>query len=107
MGWPPIDVVVINLYDFEGETAKPNVTLDHAVENIDIGGPSGLRAAAKNYKRVTVVCNPADYGWVGSKISLQQVTERDRDELMLKVFQHTAGYDNAIAGYLARHAPAP
>ncbi len=107
MGWAPIDVVVINLYDFEGETSKPDVTLEHAVENIDIGGPSGLRAAAKNFERVTVVCNPADYEWVGRKMQNGGTNRHDRYELMLKVFQHTAAYDYAIASYMAMHPVAP
>lgn len=98
----PVDLVVCNLYPFEQTIAKPGVTLAEAIEQIDIGGVALLRAAAKNFARVTVVCHPADYDLV-----LQQLREHGevhptiRQKLALKAFQHTRDYDTAISAYLA------
>jgi phosphoribosylaminoimidazolecarboxamide formyltransferase/IMP cyclohydrolase len=99
---PPIDLVVVNLYPFEATVAKPNCDLPTAIENIDIGGPTMLRAAAKNNRFVAVVVNPADYDGIVDLLSnnngsLEQAT---RFDLAVKTFEHTAAYDGAIANYL-------
>ncbi len=103
-----IDLVVVNLYPFERTVAKPGVEWDEAIENIDIGGPSMLRSAAKNHASVTVVCDPGDYAPVLAAMAggaAELATLRRR--LALKVFQRTAAYDGAIAGYLESHAADP
>jgi phosphoribosylaminoimidazolecarboxamide formyltransferase/IMP cyclohydrolase len=98
-----IDLVVVNLYPFEQTVARPNVTLHDAIENIDIGGPSMLRSAAKNHESVTVVVDPADYGVVAEQIKAQGNTTLElRRRLAAKVFARTAAYDGAIAAYLAK-----
>ncbi|MGH7955486.1 MAG: bifunctional phosphoribosylaminoimidazolecarboxamide formyltransferase/IMP cyclohydrolase, partial [Opitutaceae bacterium] len=106
-----IDLVVVNLYPFEETVAKPGVTLEHAIENIDIGGPSMLRSAAKNYESVTVVCDPADYGPVLAALAAESSEPAKiaglRRTLALKVFQRTASYDAAIATYLEAQATEP
>ena len=94
-----IDLVVVNLYPFEQTVAKPHVEFEEAVENIDIGGPSMLRSAAKNHESVTVVCDPADYNAVLAAQSPEELAALRR-KLALKVFQRTASYDAAIARYL-------
>jgi phosphoribosylaminoimidazolecarboxamide formyltransferase/IMP cyclohydrolase len=100
-GIAPIDLVVVNLYPFEATIADPDCTLENAVENIDIGGPAMLRAAAKNYGGVAVVVDPADYAVVLDEIRASgSVSEATRFRLAKKVFAHTAGYDGAIANYL-------
>jgi phosphoribosylaminoimidazolecarboxamide formyltransferase/IMP cyclohydrolase len=101
-GIRPIDLVVVNLYPFRETVAKPGVTLEEAIENIDIGGPSMLRSAAKNYASVTVVVDPADYEEVLQTIADNEgeTTSKLRERLAIKVFQATAAYDAAIAGYL-------
>ncbi len=98
----PIDVVVVNLYPFEATIAKPNCHFDEAIENIDIGGPSMLRSAAKNHEDVLVVVDPGDYARVLDSVTGNVVTRELRRELAMKVFQHTARYDSLIAGYLER-----
>jgi phosphoribosylaminoimidazolecarboxamide formyltransferase/IMP cyclohydrolase len=98
----PIDVVVVNLYPFEATIAKPHCTFDDAIENIDIGGPSMLRSAAKNHEDVLVVVDPADYSRVLDAIRAGTVTRAMRRELAMKVFQHTARYDSLIASYLEK-----
>jgi len=99
----PIDLVVVNLYPFEQTVAKPGVRLEDAVENIDIGGPSMLRSAAKNHQSVTVVVDPADYETVASQIARQGETTLElRRELAAKVFARTAAYDAAIADHLEK-----
>ncbi len=101
-GIRPIDLVVVNLYPFEQTVAKPDVTLEDAIENIDIGGPSMLRSAAKNHQSVTVVVDPADYGRVADQVSENGETTLDlRRELAVKVYSRTAAYDGAIALHLA------
>jgi phosphoribosylaminoimidazolecarboxamide formyltransferase/IMP cyclohydrolase len=95
-----IDLVVVNLYPFEETVAKPDVTYAQAIENIDIGGPSMLRSAAKNHASVTVVVDAADYDHVLSALPDARSLGRLRRELALKVFQRTSAYDGAIAGYL-------
>ncbi len=94
----PIDLVVVNLYPFEQTVARPDVTLPEAIENIDIGGPSMLRSAAKNHESVTVVVDPADYAEVARQISeTGNTTPALRRKLAAKVFARTAAYDAAIA----------
>ncbi|MEA3335364.1 MAG: bifunctional phosphoribosylaminoimidazolecarboxamide formyltransferase/IMP cyclohydrolase [Chloroflexota bacterium] len=97
----PVDLVVCNLYPFADTVAEPGVTLTESVEQIDIGGVALLRAAAKNFERVTVVCDPRDYHRVSQALEQKQVDEGLRRELALKAFRHTAAYDAAIADYLA------
>ena len=98
----PIDLVVVNLYPFEATVAKPGVTLEEAIEQIDIGGPSMLRSAAKNYRSVTVVVDPADYAVVidAMKESDGATTLQLRERLGIKVFVSTSKYDGAIANFL-------
>jgi phosphoribosylaminoimidazolecarboxamide formyltransferase/IMP cyclohydrolase len=99
----PIDMVIVNLYPFEATIAKPTCHFDDAIENIDIGGPSMLRSAAKNHEDVLVVVDPTDYHRVLTALQEHTVTPALRRELAMKVFQHTARYDSVIAGYLERH----
>ncbi len=97
----PIDLVVVNLYPFTETAARPGVSWDEVVENIDIGGPSLLRAAAKNYRDVLVLCDPSDYAPTLEALSRGgPIDEGQRYRLMRKVFSHTASYDAAIAEYL-------
>ena len=95
-----IDLVVVNLYPFEQTVAKPHVAFEEAIENIDIGGPSMLRSAAKNHESVTVVCDPADYDAVLAALGEPAKLAELRRRLALKVFQRTGAYDTAIARYL-------
>jgi len=110
---PPIDLVVVNLYPFEQTIAKPGVTLHDAIENIDIGGPSMLRSAAKNHDSVTVIVDPADYAEVAGQISAAgNTTLALRRQLAARVYARTSAYDGAIAAHLAKvfagpAAPAP
>src|SRR5262245_53154987 len=101
-GIGPIDVVVVNLYPFESTIAKPNCSFEEAIENIDIGGPSMLRSAAKNHEDVLVVVDPTDYQRVLNAAKAGSISAEFRRELAMKVFQHTARYDSLIAGYLER-----
>jgi phosphoribosylaminoimidazolecarboxamide formyltransferase/IMP cyclohydrolase len=104
----PIDLVVVNLYPFEQTIAKPDVTLEHAIENIDIGGPSMLRSAAKNYRSVTVITDPADYAVVSAEITTKGGTSMaTRERLAAKVFRTTGYYDALIARYLSARLPEP
>jgi phosphoribosylaminoimidazolecarboxamide formyltransferase/IMP cyclohydrolase len=97
-----IDLVAVNLYPFQETIAKPNVTLDDAIENIDIGGVALIRAAAKNHARVTLICDPADYESVLREIKENKnATLETRRRLALKGFAHTAEYDLAISDYLS------
>jgi phosphoribosylaminoimidazolecarboxamide formyltransferase/IMP cyclohydrolase len=102
-----IDLVVVNLYPFEQTVAKPGVHFEEAIENIDIGGPSMLRSAAKNHADVTVVCDPDDYPAVSEALAAPQKLPELRRRLALKVFQRTATYDAAIARYLESQATEP
>ena len=105
-GIQPIDLVVVNLYPFEQTVAKPNVTLAEAIENIDIGGPTMLRSAAKNYTDVAVVCSPRDYGRVLEELERTgEVSAKTRFELCRTVFLHTARYDSAISAWLNNQVP--
>src|SRR5205807_5689971 len=101
-GFEPIDLVVVNLYPFEQTIAKPGVTLAEAIENIDIGGPSMIRSAAKNYESVTVVVDPADYDLVLETIRDYggETTLKLRERLAIKAFIKTSSYDRAISTFL-------
>jgi len=98
-----IDLVAVNLYPFRQTVARPGVTLEEAIENIDIGGPSMLRSAAKNYQSVTVITNPARHSLVLEEMKRGggEVSQETRARLAMEAFAHTAGYDAAIYGYLA------
>ena len=98
-----IDIVAVNLYPFKETVAKPDVTLAEAIENIDIGGPSMVRSAAKNYKDVAVMTNPNQYGIyldsIKGNISIKPETLRK--QFMLEAFKHTAEYDTTISNWMA------
>ncbi|MFZ5590459.1 MAG: bifunctional phosphoribosylaminoimidazolecarboxamide formyltransferase/IMP cyclohydrolase [Bacillota bacterium] len=100
-GIVPIDLVAVNLYPFRQTVARPGVTLEEAIENIDIGGPAMVRAAAKNHESVLVVVNPSRYGEVLAALQNNTVSMELRRSLALEAFSHTAAYDAAIANYLA------
>lgn len=107
-GIEKIDMVCVNLYPFEATIAKENVTMEDAVENIDIGGPSMLRSAAKNFRDVTVVCDPDDYTLILEEIaSTGNTTPSTRLRLSAKAYTHTAEYDSHIATYMRRQACLP
>ena len=97
----PIDLVVVNLYPFAATVAKEDCTLEDAIENIDIGGPTMVRAAAKNHKDVTIVVNASDYGLVLEEMAQNEgsLTYQTRFDLAIKAFEHTAEYDGMIANY--------
>lgn len=100
-----IDLVCVNLYPFRETIVRPGVTMEEAIENIDIGGPSMLRSAAKNWADVTVVCDPSDYGTVLDELRAGGMTERaTRLRLSAKAFTHTAEYDAMIASYMRAQA---
>ena len=100
-----IDMVCVNLYPFRQTISKPDVTMEDAIENIDIGGPSMLRSAAKNYKDVTVVCDPADYAQIIEQIKAGgSTTVETRLQLSAKAYTHTAEYDSMIATYMRKAA---
>ncbi|MBI3712115.1 MAG: bifunctional phosphoribosylaminoimidazolecarboxamide formyltransferase/IMP cyclohydrolase [Burkholderiales bacterium] len=101
-GIPTIDMVVVNLYPFQATVAKAECSLEDAIENIDIGGPTMLRSSAKNHKDVVVICDPADYSVVLAEMKANQNTVAYDTKFMLakKVFAHTAQYDGAITNYL-------
>ncbi|WP_445355134.1 bifunctional phosphoribosylaminoimidazolecarboxamide formyltransferase/IMP cyclohydrolase [Microbulbifer sp. EKSA008] len=101
-GITPIDMVVVNLYPFAQTVAKPDCSLEDAIENIDIGGPTMVRAAAKNHKDVTIVVNASDYGNIIEEMKANDgaLSHASRFDLAVKAFEHTAGYDGAIANYL-------
>src|SRR5262245_43329996 len=103
-GIDAIDLLVVNLYPFAATVAKPNCTFEDAIENIDIGGPAMVRAAAKNHDRVTVIVEPADYASVLDELQANagSVSEDRRRKLAAKAFAHTATYDSAVASYLGR-----
>ena len=101
LGIQTFDIVTINLYPFSQTVSKPGVTMEEAIENIDIGGPTMLRSAAKNHRDVVVLCDPADYEPVLSELKEKgSVSYETKYRLALKVFQHTAAYDALIADYL-------
>jgi phosphoribosylaminoimidazolecarboxamide formyltransferase/IMP cyclohydrolase len=105
----PIDMVVVNLYRFEEAVANPDCTLEEAIENIDIGGPTLLRAAAKNYLGVAVVVDPADYPALMAEIKLNKGATNIATRFILarKVFKLTHEYDGAIYRYLSKKGPTP
>lgn len=105
-GIRPIDLVVVNLYPFEQTVARPDCTPELAIENIDIGGPTLLRSAAKNHAYVTVLVDPGDYGQVMELLPAMP-KPRQRRALALKAFRHTSDYDKAIATYLAALGKSP
>ncbi len=99
----PIDLVVVNLYPFAETIAKPNCTLADAIENIDIGGPTMVRSAAKNHNDVAIVVNPSDYDAIISEMKPDNtLTNATRFDLAVKAFEHTAHYDGLIANYLGK-----
>lgn len=100
----PIDLIVVNLYPFEETVAKPDCTLANAIDNIDVGGPTMIRAAAKNHEAVGVIVDARDYGLVINELSQSkcQLSVKTRFELASKAFEHTAKYDGAIANYLGQ-----
>jgi phosphoribosylaminoimidazolecarboxamide formyltransferase/IMP cyclohydrolase len=101
-GFTPIDLVAVNLYPFRETVGRPNVKFEDAIEQIDIGGPSMLRSAAKNHGAVLVIADPNDYERILRGISDGSITPEIRRELAAKVFAHTAAYDAAIAQYLGK-----
>jgi len=102
-GIVPIDIIAVNLYDFAKATSDPACTLANAIENIDIGGPTMLRAAAKNFQDVTVIVDPADYPTVIAEIKEHgNTTLKTRFRLMVKVFELTSQYDTAITAWLRK-----
>jgi phosphoribosylaminoimidazolecarboxamide formyltransferase / IMP cyclohydrolase len=106
-GIAPIDLVVVNLYPFSATVARPDCSLADAIENIDIGGPTMLRAAAKNHADVAVVVNPSDYAAILAELQAHDgaLGGATRFDLAVKTFEHTAAYDAAIANYLGRRVP--
>jgi phosphoribosylaminoimidazolecarboxamide formyltransferase / IMP cyclohydrolase len=106
-GIPPIDLVVVNLYPFRETVAKASCTLPEAIENIDIGGPTMVRAAAKNWQHVGVVVDPADYGALLSELEAngRVLSTATRFALARKAFSHTASYDGAISNWLTARGP--
>jgi phosphoribosylaminoimidazolecarboxamide formyltransferase/IMP cyclohydrolase len=103
-GIQPIDMVVVNLYPFEQTIAKPDCDFETAIENIDIGGPTMIRAAAKNHNDVAIVVDPEDYSAILAELQQNagQLAQQTRFNLALKSFEHTANYDTAIAAYLSK-----
>ncbi len=108
LGVTPIDIVAINLYAFKDTIMKPGVTREDAIEHIDIGGPTMLRAAAKNYQDVSVIVDPADYATVIDELKANGKVSVDTNlKLAYKVFNHTAAYDTLIQSYLQRETNSP
>ncbi len=108
-GMKKIDMIVVNLYPFEQTISRPDVTFEEAIENIDIGGPTMIRAAAKNFKHVVVIVDPADYEGVieEMKRSGGDVSYQRRLSLAQKVFAHTSHYDSLIAQFLKKSLEQP
>ena len=104
LGWDYIDLVAVNLYPFEATIAKPSVTYADAIENIDIGGVTLIRAAAKNHERVALVCDPSDYNAILEKLRSGGISAKTRARLAIKGFASTAHYDTAIHDYLKKQA---
>jgi phosphoribosylaminoimidazolecarboxamide formyltransferase/IMP cyclohydrolase len=106
-GIDPIDMVVVNLYPFAATVAKPDCSLDDAIENIDIGGPTMVRAAAKNHRYVTIVVNTADYPAILNEMQVHggSTSLATRFDLAIKAYEHTAAYDGAIANHFGRLVP--
>ncbi|MBI5353154.1 MAG: hypothetical protein HZB50_10990 [Chloroflexi bacterium] len=104
LGWDYIDLVAVNLYPFEETIAKPTVTYADAIENIDIGGVTLIRAAAKNHERVTLVCDPSDYNSILNELRAGGISAKTRERLAIKGFASTAHYDSSIHDYLMKQA---
>jgi phosphoribosylaminoimidazolecarboxamide formyltransferase/IMP cyclohydrolase len=100
-GIAPIDLIVVNLYPFAQTVAKPDVSIDDAIENIDIGGPAMVRAAAKNHAHVAIVVDPGDYAEVLGALGNGGISSALRRTLATKAFAHTARYDGMVAAYLS------
>ncbi|MBN1307679.1 MAG: hypothetical protein JXA18_07175 [Chitinispirillaceae bacterium] len=99
----PIDLVAVNLYPFRQTIARIDVTIEEAIENIDIGGPAMVRSAAKNYAWVVIVVDPADYHSIIDELSVKNMISLEtRKKLAVKAFRHTADYDTAISNYLSK-----
>ncbi|GAB4548214.1 MAG: hypothetical protein Fur002_24950 [Anaerolineales bacterium] len=103
LGWDYIDLVAVNLYPFEETIAKPNATYADAIENIDIGGVTLIRAAAKNHERVTLLCDPIDYNLALTELRAGGISAETRKTLAVKGFAATAHYDAAIYQYLSTY----
>jgi phosphoribosylaminoimidazolecarboxamide formyltransferase / IMP cyclohydrolase len=103
LGWDYIDLVAVNLYPFEETISKPGVSYAEVIENIDIGGVTLIRAAAKNHERVTLICDPVDYAEALTALRAGGIPDDLRKRLAVKGFQVTAHYDTIISGYLAGH----
>ena len=102
LGGAPIDIVVVNLYPFVATASRPDALLAEVIEQIDIGGPSMIRAAAKNHTRVAVVCDPSDYEAIASEFGATgEISAATRRKLAAKAFAHTAAYDGAVAAYMS------
>ncbi len=101
---PPIDLIIVNLYPFAETIAKPDCSFEDAIENIDIGGPTMVRASAKNHAHVTIVVNPSDYALVEQELEENNgsISAKTRFKLATKAFEHTAAYDGMIANYLGK-----
>ena len=101
---PPIDLIIVNLYPFAETIAKEDCSLADAIENIDIGGPTMVRASAKNHAHVTIVVNPSDYSMIEEELENNQgsISKETRFKLATKAFEHTASYDGMIANYLGK-----
>jgi len=106
-GITAIDLVAVNLYPFRETVAKPDTSFEHAIENIDIGGPSMLRSAAKNHESVVVIVDPADYPGVVAALKAGGVPADERRRLATKVYAHTSAYDAAITNYLSTRGQEP
>ena len=104
LGWDYIDIVAVNLYPFEETIAKADATYADAIENIDIGGVTLIRAAAKNHERVTLVCDPLDYSIILDELRDGEISAKTRAKLAVKGFASTAHYDTAIHAYLKKQA---
>ena len=102
LGWDYIDLVAVNLYPFEETVTKPDVAYADAIENIDIGGVTLIRAAAKNHERVVLVCDPSDYNLVLDELRQGRISAKTRAKLAIKGFASTAQYDTAIHEYLRK-----
>lgn len=108
LGVAPIDVVAINLYPFKETILKPDVSFEDAIENIDIGGPTMIRAAAKNWQDVAVIVDPADYETVAAELETAGEVSLDTKKILsYKVFEHTSSYDTLIAAYMRKQANLP
>ena len=104
LNWDYIDLVAVNLYPFEETISRSNVTYADAIENIDIGGVTLIRAAAKNHERVTLVCEPSDYNIILEELRNGGISDGRRAKLAIKGFASTAHYDTAIHDYLKKQA---